>query len=228
MKSGKIVKKAIQLAPVLMIALMAVIYFTALKDLTFEQILNYTPTAPLAAAAVILLMYALKSLSYFFPMLLIAAAAGAVLPRYAAIPVNLLGIVIMASIPYAVGKYAEGEVVDKLAAKHEKISIVREYSTKHQRFGAFFLRIVSCLPYDIVSLVMGSLRFNYKDYIIGSFLGTAPGIILTTFMGSAITEPLSPEFIICAVIEVIIAVSSAVAYRIHRKKQGKISGEGQE
>ena len=39
---------------------------------------------------------------------------------------------------------------------------------------------------------------------------------------------LSPEFIICAVIEVIIAVSSAVAYRIHRKKQGKISGEGQE
>ena len=224
MRSGKIIKRIIQLAPVLMIVLMAVIYFTALKDLTFEQVLNYTPTAPLAAAAVILLMYALK----FFPMLLIAAVAGAVLPIYAAIPVNLLGIVIMASIPYAVGKYAEGEVVDKLAAKHEKISIVREYSTKHQRFGAFFLRIVSCLPYDVVSLVMGSLRFDYKDYIIGSFLGTAPGIILTTFMGSAITEPLSPEFIICAVIEVIIAVSSAVAYRIHRKKQGKISGEGQE
>jgi len=143
MRSGKIIKRIIQLAPVLMIVLMAVIYFAALKDLTFEQVLNYTPTAPLAAAAVLLLMYALKSLSYFFPMLLIAAVAGAVLPIYAAIPVNLLGIVIMASIPYAVGKYAEGEVVDKLAAKHEKISIVREYSTKHQRFGAFFLRIVS-------------------------------------------------------------------------------------
>ena len=84
MRSGKIIKRIIQLAPVLMIVLMAVIYFTALKDLTFEQVLNYTPTAPLAAAAVILLMYALKSLSYFFPMLLIAAAAGAVLPIYAA------------------------------------------------------------------------------------------------------------------------------------------------
>ena len=117
MRSGKIIKRIIQLAPVLMIVLMAVIYFAALKDLTFEQVLNYTPTAPLAAAAVLLLMYALKSLSYFFPMLLIAAVAGAVLPIYAAIPVNLLGIVIMASIPYAVGKYAEGEVVDKLAAK---------------------------------------------------------------------------------------------------------------
>ena len=79
MRSGKIIKRIIQLAPVLMIVLMAVIYFTALKDLTLEQVLNYTPTAPLAAAAVILLMYALKSLSYFFPMLLIAAAAGAVL-----------------------------------------------------------------------------------------------------------------------------------------------------
>lgn len=220
MKFVKIFKKAAALAPVLMIALMAFIYFRYLRSLSLEQILNYTPAEPVAAAAVILIMYALKSLSYFFPMLLIAAAAGAVLPVYLAIPVNLLGIIIMASIPYAVGRYAESEAVDKLAEKNSKIEIIRSYSSRHQQFGAFFLRIVSCLPYDIVSLAMGSLRFDYKKYITGTFLGTAPGIILTTIMGSAITEPFSPEFITCAVIEAVIAIASAVGYRIHIKRSG--------
>ncbi len=218
MKPTKIIKSVLFLAPLIMIALMAVIYFKAFRNLTLEQVLSYTPAEPLAAAAVILLMYALKSLSYFFPMFIIAAAAGAVLPIYAAVPVNMLGIIIMASIPYAVGRFAEGEAVDRLAKKNSKIELIRSFGSKHQLFGSFFLRIISCLPYDIVSLAMGSMRFDYKKYISGTFFGTAPGIILTTVMGSAITEPFSPEFIICAAIEAILAVTSAMIYRIYRKK----------
>lgn len=212
------ITRAVQAAPLAMISLMVVLYFKIFRNMTVEQLLDYTPEEPAAAALILLLMYALKSLSFFFPMMLIAAASGIILPMYAAIPVNLIGIIIMASLPYAVGKYAESELVDKLAGKHPKIGQVRAFGTKHQFFGAFFLRIISCLPYDIVSLVMGSMRFEYRRYIIGTFLGTAPGIILTTIMGSAITEPFSPEFIICAVIEIIIAIASAIAYRIHTKR----------
>ena len=208
-----------QAAPLIMILIMAAVYVLYLRDLSIEQLLEYTPSEPVAAAAVILLMYALKSMSYFFPMFLIAAAAGIILPLYAAIPINLIGIIIMASVPYWVGRFAEQETVDKLANKYPKVHDVREFGSNHQLFGAFFLRIVSCLPYDIVSLTMGSFGFSFRKYIVGSFLGTAPGIILTTIMGSAITEPFSPEFIICVFIEIIIAVSSAVAYRKYNKSK---------
>ncbi|MCI7768221.1 MAG: VTT domain-containing protein [Oscillospiraceae bacterium] len=214
-----LLKRIIQLSPLLMIGVMAILYFTTFRSMTLEQILNYTPEEPAAAAAVILLMYALKSLSFFFPMFLIAAAAGAIFPIYIAIPLNLAGIVIMATIPYLIGRYAESEAVDRLAEKHKKIGIIKEYSSGRHFAGAFFLRIISCLPYDIVSLAMGSLRFDYKKYLLGTFLGTAPGFILTTIMGSAITEPLSPEFIICALVEMIIAIISAVIYKIHRSRK---------
>lgn len=214
-----VLKRAVQISPLLMIGIMAVLYVTCFRNMTLEQILNYTPTEPIAAAAVILLMYVLKSLSYFFPMTLIAAAAGAIFPVYIAIPLNLAGIVIMSSIPYFIGRYAESEYVDKLSEKYKKIGMIKEYSKDRHLFGAFFLRIISCLPYDIVSLAMGSLRFDYKKYLLGTFLGTAPGFILTTIMGSAITEPLSPEFLICAAVEIVIIIISAVIYRIHRSRK---------
>ena len=215
----KIVKLLAQLSPLIMIGIMAVLYITTFRHMTLEQLLTYTPSEPAAAAVVILLMYALKSMSFFFPMMLIAAASGAIFPIYIAIPLNLLGIIVMSTFPYLIGRYVESEAVDKLAEKHEKISLVKEFSRDRHFAGAFFLRIISCLPYDIVSLAMGSLRFDYRKYIAGSFLGTAPGFILTTIMGSAITEPLSPEFIICAVIEIIIMTVTFVIYRNHRKKK---------
>lgn len=213
-----LLKRVIQLSPLLMIGIMAALYVICFRHMTLEQILNYTPAEPAAAAAVILLMYALKSLSYFFPMMLIAAAAGAIFPVYIAIPLNFAGIVIMSTIPYLIGRYAESEAVDKLALKHKKIGIIKEFSKDRHFAGAFFLRIISCLPYDIVSLAMGSLRFDYIKYLLGTFLGTAPGFILTTIMGSAITEPLSPEFLICAGVEICIAVISAVIYKRHHSK----------
>ena len=213
-----ILKRIIQLSPLLMIGIMAVLYVTNFRHMTLEQILNYTPAEPGAAAAVILLMYALKSLSYFFPMMLIAAAAGAIFPVYIAIPLNLAGIIVMATIPYLIGRYAESEAVDRLAVRYKKIEMIKEFSKGRHFSGAFFLRIISCLPYDIVSLAMGSLRFDYKKYLLGTFLGTAPGFILTTIMGSAITEPLSPEFLICAGVEIGITIISALIYKMHNSK----------
>lgn len=216
-----ILKRAAQLSPLMMIGIMAVLYITVFRHMTLEQILEYTPAEPIAAAIVILLMYALKSMSYFFPMMLIAAAAGAIFPVYIAIPLNLLGIVIMATVPYLFGKYVESEAVDRLAIKYKKVEMIKEYSRDRQLSGAFFLRIISCLPYDIVSLAMGSLKFDCKKYLLGSFLGTAPGFILTTIMGSAITNPLSPEFLISAGADIVIAVISALVYKLHHAKAAK-------
>jgi uncharacterized membrane protein YdjX (TVP38/TMEM64 family) len=132
-----------------------------------------------------------------------------------------MGIVIMASIPYLIGKYAESEAVDRLAAKYKKVEVVKEFSRDRQFSGAFFLRIISCLPYDILSLAMGSLGFDYKKYILGTFLGTAPGLILASVMGSAVTDPLSPEFLICAAVEISIAAVSAVICKIYNSKKKK-------
>ena len=217
--AGKVIKRIAQAAPFAMILLMVILYFKELRGMTLEELLEYTPSEPLAAALVLILMFGLKSLSFFFPMMLLYAASGAVLPIYAAIPVSLAGTAVMASIPFFVGKYAESELVDKLAGKHNKLEQVKAIGREHELFGAFFLRIISCLPYDAVSMIMGSMRFNYGKYLLGSFLGTAPGAVLTTIMGESVDDPLSPMFLACAGADIVIAAGSAVAYRSYLKRK---------
>ena len=114
-KKSKGIKRIIQIAPLLMLAVMAVVYFTSLRNLSVEELIEYTPEEPVLAAVVICLMYALKSLSFFFPMAVLAALSGAVLPIYMAVPVNLTGIIIMATLPFLVGRYAEADLVDGLS-----------------------------------------------------------------------------------------------------------------
>lgn len=213
-KKSKGIKRIIQIAPLLMLAVMAVVYFTSLRNLSVEELIEYTPEEPVLAAVVICLMYALKSLSFFFPMAVLAALSGAVLPIYMAVPVNLTGIIIMATLPFLVGRYAEADLVDGLSEKYSKLDTVRNLGTNHTFVSAFFLRIISCMPYDAVSMVMGSMRMDYRKYILGSFLGTAPSIILTTFMGASVDDPTSPEFLICLGVNVFISLTSVIIYKV--------------
>ena len=208
-----------KISPLIMIGIMAIVYLTVLRKLTFDQLLAYTPEEPIAAALIILLMYALKSLSFFFPMAIIAAVCGAILPIYISIPVNLAGIIIMATVPYSIGRFSLTHGgSEPIKIKNEKLIKIRSLISDNRFFSSFFLRIISVLPYDIVSLSLGRMGFSYKSYIAGTFLGTAPGIILTTIMGSAITEPWSAEFIIAVSTDVVLSGVSILIYRIKKRR----------
>lgn len=50
------------------------------NDITVQTVLSYTPESPFAAAIVILLLYALKSVSFVFPIALLQIAAGHLFP----------------------------------------------------------------------------------------------------------------------------------------------------
>lgn len=213
--------RIIQAAPIAMIAVMAAVYFTVFRNMSLDQLLKYTPAEPAAAALVLLAMFALKSLSYFFPMMLLFAASGALFPAWAAILISAAGCAVMATVPFFIGRYAEREVFDKLAQKHKKIAVIREMGTENQFASAFFLRIVSCLPYDIISMSLGSMGYSYKKYLAGSVLGTLPGAVLTTLMGQSIEDPLSAEFLICASLELSITLVSVIIFRAGKRKKNK-------
>ncbi|MGN0666840.1 MAG: TVP38/TMEM64 family protein [Huintestinicola sp.] len=216
---SKLIKRILQLSPLIMLIVMAVLYFVSFRNMTVDELLHYTPEEPLIAALVILLMYGLKSLSYFFPFAVIAAACGAILPTVPALIVNFTGIIIMTTIPFSVGRYAEKELVDKLVGKNEKAENIRKLGTDNQLFSSFFLRIINMLPCDVVSMLLGSMGYSFKTYLLGSFLGIAPGIAATTIMGASVTDPTSPEFIISAAVEIVLAVSSLIGYRIYLRKR---------
>ena len=186
--------------------------------LTVENILSYAPEDLVQAFWFLMLLYALKSLSVFFPMLILNIAGGMLFPNYISILVNVAGTAIMTIIPYYIGMYYGSDYMEKLVLKYQKL---REFTQKregHVFFDSFFLRIISCLPGDVVSMYFGAARSDFTKYFLGSMLGIVPGTITATLMGESIKNPFSPKFIISLSITLLLSALSFLLYRVKNKK----------
>lgn len=71
-----------------------------------QAILEFTPQKPLCAAIVLLLLYVLKNATVFFPLIILEIAVGHLFPTWTALGINFVGILIVLSIPYRIGRVA--------------------------------------------------------------------------------------------------------------------------
>lgn len=219
-KATALLRRVLQAAPIVMIGMCVLIYFRFFRGVTIDDILEFTPENLWLAALAMIGLFALKSLSMFFPMLVLIAAVGSIFPGFIpAIIVNSIGVTVMLSIPYAIGHFAEREFVEKLISKNRNADKLREIKSDNELFIAYFLRVINILPCDLVSMFLGSTGFGYVKYIIGSFAGVLPGMIATTVMGANIKDPTSPEFWIAVGSEVVFAAASTLIYYNYKKKK---------
>ena len=103
----------------LAIAVSAFFIFTD-GDMSVEMLLEFTPKKPLLAVIVLLLLYALKCVTIFFPLLVLGIAAGHLLSPIAALTVNILGLVIILTLPYLIGRSVGMAAVEKLISQYPK------------------------------------------------------------------------------------------------------------
>lgn len=218
-KATSLIKRAIQIAPLIMIGVCILLYFRFFRGVTIEDILEFTPENLWLAALVMIGLFALKSLSMFFPMLILIAASGSIFPSYlSALAVNSVGVAVMLLIPYAIGRFAEREFVEGLISKNKNADKLREIKSENELFIAYFLRVINILPCDLVSMFLGSTGFGLVKYLVGSFAGVLPGMIATTVIGANMNDPTSPAFWIAVAAEVVFAAASTLAYYLYKKK----------
>ncbi|MBS1326601.1 MAG: TVP38/TMEM64 family protein [Oscillospiraceae bacterium] len=202
---------------VVMLALVA-LYLPNKDAVSVDSILRYTPDNLWLAALALLAAYAVKSLSVFFPLLVLYAAAGLLFPLPAALLVNLSGLLVCVTVPYGIGRFAGKDLVDSLQKKYKKIARINEIKRGSEFFFAFFLRIIEFLPGDVVSMVLGASGMTYWKFAVGSLLGLLPVMVATTVAGSSLSDPTSPVFIVTAVLVVLLSVGSFVLWRVVSRK----------
>ena len=173
----------------------------------------------LRSAVLLLLLYGLKSATVFFPLLILEMAAGYLFPAPAALIINFLGIWIVLTIPYWIGRALGLRQVSKLTRKYPKFQTIMEKQQNHSFFLCFFLRVISCLPGDLVSMYLGATHTPFFHNLLGGTLGILPGMILATIMGINIQDPTSPAFWISVALSVGLAVLSTLLYYIYLKLQ---------
>lgn len=218
---GNMPQKALRTARNIVLGLIWVgilaICFLHRKELSAEEIARYTPTNPWFAAMVMLALFALKSLSIVIYSGLLYAANGILFPLPVAILLNLIGTVIMVSLPYQIGRRTGASAVDDIRAKYQKAEAIHNLRAENDFLFSFLARMVR-LPSDVVSLYMGAVQVEYKKYLLGSLLGLLPHTITFPIMGMNIGEIHSPKFLISLSTEIAYILVTYAVYKRYRKK----------
>lgn len=205
--------------PLTACAVFVILFLVSGKEITVETVLNYTPESPFAAAVVILLLYALKSVSFVFPIAVLQIATGHLFQTPTALFINFLGRAITLTIPYWIGRFSGSDMVDRLLKKYPKLEQACSKQGENPIFISFLLRTFCFLPGDAVSLYLGAVKIPFPCYLAGGIMGTTLGVVLSTVLGSSIKEPGSPAFWISGSLMALLAVVSFGLYiRNNRRK----------
>lgn len=224
MKSDKKISKFEYFRRILLVTiwvLLVVFVFIKRDKITLDAIVNYSPDNTIVAIIVMLLLFLIKSLSFFIYGGLLCAASGVIFPLPLAIIVNVVGSIIMCTVPYLIGRKAGSNLVNELSKKHPKLAIIRDFQKNNEFLVSFFTRIVGILPADIVSMHMGATLMDYAKYISGAIIGMLPSIVSFSIMGMKADDVTSPAFIACAAFEIILMLVSITYVLLWRKKHKK-------
>lgn len=191
----------------------------ARSDLTLEAVLSHAPQNPLALAGIFLLLYAAKSVTMVFPLLFLQAAVGFVFPLPTALQLNIAGMLIDLTLPYVMGRRAGHKLVDKILGRYPKFEIFLEKQQDHAFFLCFFLRVLSCLPADVVTLYFGATGVPLWQNLAGGILGVLPGMVLATILGKNLQNPSSPAFWLSLGLSAGLSVVSALLYAWYLRHQ---------
>ena len=170
-----------------------------------DIIINYSPQNLTLAAIFLLLAYALKSVTVIFPISALQIASGLLFKPIAAFFINLCGLMITLTFPYWIGRKTGADVMERLLKKRPVLTKITDRQKSSPIFLSYFLRVIGCLPGDLVSLYLGACQISYPQFLLGGMLGSGLHLVAFTFLGSAISDPQSPQF--CASLVLTLVVS---------------------
>lgn len=212
MDSGKKGKSRwVRTIPILaMIVCVAAFLFVG-QSLTRQDLADWLPQNRVLAALTLILLYTVKSLTVFFPLLTLYLLSGIIFPLPIAILVNVLGLIACDPLPYLIGKSLGSEFLERIRTKYPKLETLELLRRKGAFPFAVLARSAGMLPGDIVSVYFGCVHLNYPAYLAGSILGLAPGMVAATIFGSQIGNPGTPGFWLAAITGAAIAILSFLA-----------------
>ena len=205
------------LPPILTVGLVALCIYIGSK-MSIQGLISYTPSNVLLAAAGILALFAVKSLSVIFPLSVLYIVSAFWFGRWVGLAVCYLGLVVSCTIPYLLGRHFGAGMVEQLLCKYPKLRQLQSVGDSNQLMFSYLLRIVSVLPGDLCSLFLGACSVDYRRYLIGSLLGLSPMMILHVLfadlfaqsLSGSFWEALTPQTIVVIVVLVVISIISSV------------------
>jgi uncharacterized membrane protein YdjX (TVP38/TMEM64 family) len=124
-----------------------------------------------------------------FPVTLMIAATAAAFGTWPGLPLAAIGAMSSALLTYMIGRVIGTAPLRQLMGPriHRLAARVQD----HGIFAVTAIRLVPTAPFTLINLVAGATGIRLSDYLIGSALGLAPGIVVLSALGHGLWQMLA-------------------------------------
>lgn len=215
-KTKRIIGIILRIALVLAILFVIIFKYNDLVNIDVRALVEKTDSLFEAASAVVG-VYSLKAVVFVIPASVLYMAVGMAFDFVPGLIVNAIGLFAELNLTYFIGKFLGGEKVEnklRQSKKGEKIITLRDKKTPY----LYVARLLPVFPIDFVSLFFGASNMGYLRYILISFFGVMPRIILITLLGDKIYDLIPVKFMMTVVIFAILIASIVILIKYVKKK----------
>lgn len=165
--------------------------YTQLSDLTHPGVLQafLAGTADNAWAPFVVVALFIIAGLVGFPVTALIAGTAVTFGAWPGLAYAATGAIASASVTYAIGSWLGTNALRHLLGP--RLNRIRRGIAKRGILAVMSIRLVPVAPFTLVNLVAGALRIAPVDYIVGTALGLAPGLLVMSLLGDQIFQVLS-------------------------------------
>lgn len=162
----------------------------------------------------VFLLFTLKAVMPLpiIPVSCVCVIGAMVFGSFFSVILNILGLVIIFSIRYYIGRRKK-TLPYKLLRNYDEIWNILEHDGNGNPWLLFVSRAFPLFPINTVSNIYGSLKYDFKKYLLISVAGFLPKIISYSIIGRNAFNPFSASFIIPVMISSFVSGIGMLATR---------------
>jgi len=121
-----------------------------------------------------------------FPLTVLITLTGMLLGPWSGFLCAMAGALASAALGYGLGRIAGGKMIRRILGKRYRT--VRRAVDRSGLFTVTAVRIVPVAPYTVVNVALGAIGIAFWPYLIGTFLGLLPGVLILTVLGDRLLQ----------------------------------------
>jgi uncharacterized membrane protein YdjX (TVP38/TMEM64 family) len=217
-------KSVLKLCMVLIVVIAVYLVFQltpfSISDFTPERMKSFIQQFGIISPLVFIIIYSLRAVILVLPVGIMSLSGGLAFGKWWGTIFILLGATLGSCFSFLIARYLGREFIENRAwLKKGRIKSFDQSTEKHGFRVILFMRLVPLFQYDAVNFGAGLSRMKFRDYVMGSFLGMAPGGFISALLGSSLDNIMSVQFFVALGIFILLMFIPSIYKTIIRKKE---------
>ncbi|WP_346894953.1 TVP38/TMEM64 family protein [Clostridium sp. UBA7503] len=192
--------------------ILVITYFAFFRGLTPEILRNYIGDFGYLAPFIYILCFTILPIA-FFPVPILALAAGLLFGFLPGTIYTLIGAVLNSAIMFLMAKVLAKDAVTNLLQRKlpENWSSFLFNLDEKRGFGIIFiLRLIPAMPYNLINYGAGLTSIKFSSYMLATILGILPGTLVFLNIGNQALNIHNPAFMVSIILLILLTIFSLI------------------